>query len=108
MQTSIEEFPEMMQRLSEGGFDDDQSRALVEFVGRLYSGQNQVIDDFRREVNERFDKLESKFESKLDTRFNQLSARIDRTWIMMLGMLAAMLVTMAGTWGAVAFQILRS
>lgn len=94
----------MIKRLSEGGFELDQSRALVEFVGRLYSGQNQVINDFRGKVNERFDKLESKF----DTRFNQLSARIDRTWIMMLGMLVAMLVTMAGTWGAVAFQILRS
>ena len=119
MSVKFQDYPEMVDQLARGGFDAVQTTALVVFVGRLYSGQNDLLEEVRSEMREEFAAVRSEFsghfeksrqdsdqgiqglEARLTRKIDEASERtdgkIERIWRMMIGVFASMVVAMVGT-----------
>ena len=78
MPPELSDYKEMVDGLTEGGFTDPQTRALVEFVERVVSGLRDEMREGFRAVNERFDKVDERFD-KVDECFHKVDERFDRT-----------------------------
>ena len=102
MPPELGDHQEMVDGLTEGGFTDPQTRALVEFVGRVVSGLREELRDGFRAVNERFDRMDERFD-RMDERFDRTDGHIDslydridgvKNWL--IGGLSALIVTLIG------------
>ena len=108
MSVKFQDYPEMVDQLARGGFDAVQTTALVVFVGRLYSGQNDLLEEVRSEMREEFaavrrdsdqsiQGLEERLTRKIDEASERTDGKIERIWRMMIGVFASMVVAMVGT-----------
>lgn len=108
MSVKFQDYPEMVDQLARGGFDAVQTTALVVFVGRLYSGQNDLLEEVRSEMREEFaavrrgsdqsiQGLEARLTRKIDEASERTDGKIERIWRMMIGVFASMVVAMVGT-----------
>lgn len=114
MGIGIEDYPDMAADLVRGGFDDAETAAMIRFVGKLYSGQNDVIESFRVEVREqfefarkdtnaRFDQLRKETNERFDQSQRETNARLDRVLYAMIAILAGQLVAIVGAVLALVF-----
>ena len=86
MPPELSDYKQMVDGLTEGGFTDPQTRALVEFLGRVVSGLRDEIRDGFRAVDERFDRT--------DGRIDSLYERIDGVKNWLIGGLSALILTL--------------
>ena len=111
MPPELSDYKEMVDGLTEGGFTDPQTRALVEFVERVVSGLRDEMREGFRAVNERFDKVDERFD-KVDERFDRTDGRLDslydridsvKNWL--IGGLSALILTLISALVALAVNL---
>lgn len=105
MPVQLQDYPDMVDKLGKRGFSADQSAALIELVGQVFSEQNRHLDEVlekqrtenqrehektRAEAHAQFDKLDTKFENK----FEILDGKIERNWRWSIAMLTAISVSL--------------
>ncbi len=101
MTVQLQDYPSMVDKLGKGGFDADQSAALIELMGRLFSDQNKHIDkvlkETRRENQREHEKTRAQFDkldNKLENKFEILDAKIERNWRWTIAVLTAISVSL--------------
>lgn len=94
MSVQLQDYPDMVERLGKGGFSAEQTAALVQLVGRLFSDQKEHIDtrfeQLRHENRSEHEKTRTglgELESKFENRFEILDGKIERQWRWMIAML---------------------
>ena len=130
MSVQLQDYPDMVDRLGKGGFDADQSAALIQLVGRLFSAQNEHIDAVldkveqirhdnhsehektRSEARAEFEKIRTEgrenlkeLETKFENKFEILDGKIERNWRWTIAMLTAISVSLIS---ALTLLLLRS
>ena len=115
MSVQLQDYPDMVDRLGKGGFDADQSAALIQLVGRLFADQNEHIDmvlekveqirqenhseheKTRSEARAQFEKLRTEgreMETRFENKFEILDGKIERNWRWTIAMLTAISVSL--------------
>ena len=126
MSVQLQDYPDMVDRLGKGGFDADQSAALIQLVGRLFADQNEHIDmvlekveqirqenhseheKTRSEARAQFEKLRTEgreMETRFENKFEILDGKIERNWRWTIAMLTAISVSLIS---ALTLLLLRS
>jgi tetrahydromethanopterin S-methyltransferase subunit G len=57
---------------------------------------NKKVDDGFQEVGARFDRLEARFEARMDKQFGELNQRFDRMQFTLIGSAAAIIAALIG------------
>lgn len=62
MPVQLQDYPDMVEKLGKGGFSADQTAALIQLVGRLFSDQNKHVDAVLDKHRDYLDKQRDYFE----------------------------------------------